>query len=147
MTSNHSSSFIRIIMLSLVIPALLTSTVTGPYCSAIAFSTASTDSEDDTSSAIPVPVTPCSAKRSLIACAPDSDVAVPTTVIPALPNSRAIALPIPRLAPVTSATFSLIAKSLFLIDCELTEKRLPAPHRESMDYRRSGMSATSESVY
>src|SRR5690606_18478442 len=46
---------------------------------------------------------PCGARASVMAWAPVSDVAVPTTVAPAAASSRAMARPMPREAPVTRA--------------------------------------------
>src|SRR5471032_2258221 len=47
---------------------------------------------------------PCSLRVAAIRSAPEAEVAVPMTTAPRRPSSRAIAWPIPRLAPVTSAT-------------------------------------------
>ena len=52
-----------------------------------------------------IPRPPNSFKYSVIAKAPLSLVAAPITAIPFLAKVVAIARPIPRLAPVTSATF------------------------------------------
>src|SRR5690606_30429486 len=49
------------------------------------------------------PRPPCGASASVMASAPAPDVAVPTTVAPAAANSRAMARPMPRDAPVTRA--------------------------------------------
>ena len=57
-----------------------------------------------TSSAMPAPWMPASASALPISAAPDSEVAVPTTVAPRRPSSSATARPMPRDAPVTSAT-------------------------------------------
>ncbi|MNP40320.1 hypothetical protein D3C76_1339540 [compost metagenome] len=103
-TSNHSSSFMRSMRLSRVIPALLTRMAGAPNCSPMAASTASTDSALVTFSSMPVPVMPCSFRVAAMRSAPDADVAVPITVAPWRPSSRAMAWPMPRLAPVTSAT-------------------------------------------
>ncbi len=62
-----------------------------------------------TSSTRPWP--PCAASRSPIACAPASEVAVPMTVAPCAASSSAIAAPMPRLAPVTSAIFAAVRGS------------------------------------
>src|SRR5690606_3259423 len=92
----------RMSRLSRVMPALLTRIETGPNSFAIASTSASTDAASVTSSLRPCPPAACS--RSPIAAAPPSEVAVPTTVAPSAASSSAIAAPIPRLAPVTSAT-------------------------------------------
>ena len=105
MMSSHSSSFIRIRRLSRVMPALLTRISNLPNSfsmSAIRFSMVSGSAEFK---ARPSP--PHCAKRSLIAAAPLSLVAVPMTLAPAAASVSAIAAPIPRDAPVTNATLPL----------------------------------------
>src|SRR5450830_303083 len=47
---------------------------------------------------------PCSLRVAAIRSAPEAEVAVPMTTAPRRPSSRAMAWPMPRLAPVTSAT-------------------------------------------
>ena len=93
----------RIIKLSRVMPALLTRIVTAPKSSWICFIQLSTDSASDTLSTYPLPELPAAARYSEIAAAPFSLVAVPTTVAPCAARFSAIALPMPRVAPVTSA--------------------------------------------
>ena len=86
-----SSSFIRISSPSRVIPALLTSTSTGPWCSSTSVNARSTASASVTSH-----------------CTPNSPSGAPlprwvtATESPCSANERAIASPIPRLPPVTS---------------------------------------------
>src|SRR5690554_1763963 len=86
---------------SRVMPALLTRIDSGPTSLPIASIRASTWPGTETSSTRPCP--PCAASRSPIACAPASLVAVPITVAPRAASVSAIAAPMPRLAPVTSA--------------------------------------------
>src|SRR5688500_12389407 len=92
----------RISNRSRVMPALLTRLEPAPCSYAIASTSASTPPPSATESRLPAP--PCAASRSPIACAPASVVAVPTTFAPSAASSSAIAAPMPRLAPVTSAT-------------------------------------------
>ena len=54
---------------------------------------------------IPRPLMFASLRKSVIVAAPLSEVAVPITVAPCSPKLSAIALPIPRVAPVTRAIF------------------------------------------
>src|SRR5690242_418730 len=82
-------------------PALLTRIETPPCSFAISSMSASIAAPSVTLSARPSP--PCGARRSPIARAPDSVVAVPMTFAPSAASSSAIAAPMPRLAPVTSA--------------------------------------------
>src|SRR5690606_32212343 len=91
----------RISRPSRVMPALLTRIDSGPISLPIASISASTWPGTDTSSTRPWP--PCADSRSPIAAAPDSEVAVPITVAPCAASVSAIAAPMPRLAPVTSA--------------------------------------------
>src|SRR5690606_10190068 len=99
--SFHSSSFIRISRLSRVMPALLTRMEIAPNSLPMASTSASTAAASVTSSLRPWP--PSAARRSPIAAAPESEVAVPITVAPCAASSSAIAAPMPRLAPVTRA--------------------------------------------
>src|SRR5690606_3643379 len=114
-TDAHSSSFMRSIRLSRVMPALLTRISTLPCCSCTRSAKASTEAGEDTSRTSPWPFTPASASQPLMAAAPDSEVAVPITAAPRLPSSSAMAWPIPRLAPVTTAI--LPAMLMFLCSC------------------------------
>mmetsp|Transcript_56055 Transcript_56055/g.134015 ORF Transcript_56055/g.134015 Transcript_56055/m.134015 type:complete len:232 (+) Transcript_56055:415-1110(+) len=109
MTSNHASSFIRIIKVSLVMPALFTRISGAPYFSVTALTISATLAESVTSSFIPSPWRSPS-KRFEMASAPESDVAVPTTTAPALAKRSAMAAPIPREAPVTMATLPVRSK-------------------------------------
>ena len=84
-----------------MIPALLTRMSIAPNSSLMLFSVAAIESTSVTFRARPLPFSP---RYSLIAAAPPSDVAVPITLAPRSTKSSAIARPIPRLAPVTSAT-------------------------------------------
>ena len=97
----QSSSFIRISSWSRVMPALFTRMPIGPTLPATSSSTASTEAGSATSSTRPTP--PCAARRAPMAAAPASLVAVPTTRAPRAASSSAMAAPMPRLAPVTSA--------------------------------------------
>src|SRR5512139_3663863 len=98
MTSSQSASFMRSARLSRVMPALLTRIAIAPTSFSISASAASVCAISRTF--ITLPTSPASA----IACAPASPVAVPTTLAPCFASSSAIARPIPREAPVTSAT-------------------------------------------
>ena len=101
-TACHSSSFIRMMMLSWVIPALLTSTNGSPRSALMSANKASMLVASVTLSTRPRPSR--DNRASLIVSAPCSEVAVPTTINPASASTPAIAAPIPRLAPVTKAT-------------------------------------------
>mmetsp|Transcript_94403 Transcript_94403/g.240251 ORF Transcript_94403/g.240251 Transcript_94403/m.240251 type:complete len:244 (+) Transcript_94403:170-901(+) len=109
MTSSQSWSFMRSISVSLVMPALLTKMSTWPYAALISFNTCSTLAESTTSSFMPLPLR-LPVKRTEIASAPPSDVAVPTTVAPASARRCAMAAPMPREAPVTRATLPVRSK-------------------------------------
>src|SRR5574340_130098 len=102
-TSSHSSSVMRASRLSRVMPALFTRIETSPKCWRIAPSTCSVCAASLTFNAMPAPLTPAASRYPLIARAPVSLVAVLITVAPCLPSSSAMAWPMPRLAPVTSA--------------------------------------------
>mmetsp|Transcript_131703 Transcript_131703/g.328421 ORF Transcript_131703/g.328421 Transcript_131703/m.328421 type:complete len:221 (+) Transcript_131703:642-1304(+) len=110
MTASQASSFMRIINVSFVMPALLTKMSTPPYSPSMALSTAATLSGSTTSSFMPVPFK-SPPKRAAMASAPLSDVAVPTTVAPAFAKRSAMAAPMPREAPVTNATLPVKSKS------------------------------------
>src|SRR5574340_1274324 len=56
-----------------------------------------------------------------MACAPASLVAVPITVAPCLPSSSAMAWPMPRLAPVTSAICPCSVMSVSLCECSQSQ--------------------------
>src|SRR3981081_1446986 len=84
--------------------ALLTSMVGIWPAASRSCSTASTGAALPTSSTAPRPLYPCDARLIEKAEAPAALVDVPTTVAPAPPNAIAIALPMPREAPVTRAT-------------------------------------------
>ncbi|MCY1183899.1 hypothetical protein D9M73_245540 [compost metagenome] len=94
----------RIIRLSRVMPALLTRMVGAPNNSWTLARVAATDSSLHTFSSRPVPSMPCSLRVAAMFAAPEAEVAVPTTMAPMRPSSSAMAWPMPRLAPVTSAT-------------------------------------------
>src|SRR5690606_327728 len=68
-------------------------------------STSATEAGSRTSSFRPVPWQPAAASFSAMDWAPASLVAVPTTMAPWAASAWAMACPIPRLAPVTRATF------------------------------------------
>ncbi|MCY1552124.1 hypothetical protein D9M68_885010 [compost metagenome] len=101
MTADQSSSFMRIASVSRVMPALLTRMCGPPPSLPNASISASQAAASVTSSTTPRP--PDGASASVMAAAPDSDVAVPTTVAPRAASSWAMARPMPRVAPVTSA--------------------------------------------
>src|SRR5262249_42439638 len=98
-------SFMRIRSWSRVMPALFTRIVMTPNSFATSSISASTAPGSVTLSRRPTP--PCTASAAPIASAPASDVAVPTTFAPSAARRFAIAAPMPRLAPVTSATSPL----------------------------------------
>mmetsp|Transcript_28305 Transcript_28305/g.74900 ORF Transcript_28305/g.74900 Transcript_28305/m.74900 type:complete len:201 (+) Transcript_28305:428-1030(+) len=109
MTSSHWVSFMRIIRVSLVMPALLTRMSTLPYSASMTFSTEAISALSTTSSFMPVPVF-LSLKRAAMAAAPESEVAVPITMAPAAASFLAMASPMPRDAPVTRATLPVRSK-------------------------------------
>src|SRR5690606_38234746 len=98
----QSSSFIRISRLSRVMPALLTRIESGPNSLPTSPTSASMASPSASSSPRPWPL-PIAGRRWPRASAPAWLVAVPTTVAPCSASRSAIAAPMPRLAPVTSA--------------------------------------------
>src|SRR5574340_500797 len=116
-TSSHSSSVMRASRLSRVMPALFTRIETSPNCWRIAPSTCSVCAASLTFNAMPAPLTPAASRYPLIARAPVSLVAVPITVAPCLPSSSAMAWPMPRLAPVTSAICPCSVMSVSLCEC------------------------------
>jgi hypothetical protein len=106
-TASHSASFMRSRRLSWVTPALFTRIETAPNSFSMAATSVSTPPESVTFSTAPRPEIPAVFSASPMPFAPASVVAVPTTVAPARPSASAIARPIPRDAPVTSATCPL----------------------------------------
>ena len=88
-TSDHSSPFIRIAKLSLVIPALLTKISMRPNSLTMPSMMLSHAASSVTFKTLAEP--PCGFKRAAIAWAPASVVAVPITVAPQLASSWAIA--------------------------------------------------------
>ena len=115
-TRSQSADFILAKRVSRVTPALLTRILTAPWRSPISVVTRSTESSWVTSSIQPSPLCPAWRSRSVIALAPSGVVAVPITMAPQTASSLAIASPIPRLAPVTSAIspWSPLAILIFL---------------------------------
>jgi hypothetical protein len=95
-TSSQSASFMRSARLSRVMPALFTRMAMSPWCFWMSSTNESHLAASRTSSTMPVPGT---------RLAPSSEVEVPITFAPCLPSSSAMAWPMPRDAPVTSATF------------------------------------------
>ena len=102
MTESNSSSLIRMSRVSLVMPALATSTSTGPpRISSASVKAASTEAESVTSQRTP------QALGRLPGAVGDGD------VVAAAAKARAIARPMPRLPPVTSTLRgSLMASNL-----------------------------------
>src|SRR6185437_15985719 len=96
-----SSSFMRISNWSRVMPALLTRIERPPRSFTIVSINPSTAAPSVTFNTRPSP--PCADSRCVMACAPASEVAVPITFAPCAASSSAIAAPMPRVAPVTSA--------------------------------------------
>src|SRR5204863_122224 len=104
MTASQSSGFMRSSSWSRVMAALLTSIVgSSPALSSSAIR-ASTDAALPASSTAPRPLHPCDARSLPSFAAPSAPVEVPITRAPAAPRASAIACPMPREAPVTSAT-------------------------------------------
>ena len=105
MTASHSSSFIRSSRLSRVMPALLTRIVDGAEArSRCPRAPRRPRRRRRRRAGCPVPRLPAAARYAAIFAAPSSVVAVPITVAPARASASAIARPMPRVAPVTSAT-------------------------------------------
>src|SRR5512139_688804 len=105
-TASNSSSDIRMRRLSRVIPALLTRMSTRPRASRIRFTPASTWAGSLTSSISTIPLPPAASIAARVSRAPASlPTSLTTTVAPSAENASAIARPIPRAEPVTSATF------------------------------------------
>ena len=133
--SDHSSSVILKMMLSLVIALFINTEIDFSFCS-ISDQKDSRDSDEFKSRTYPS--MPNLSKLS----DPDSDVAVPMTSKPLFFNSTAMAFPIPLLAPVTKAVFSQsffifdnVSKSsrligLMSLNCRLISpvKTFPGPH-------------------
>src|SRR5688572_4683569 len=105
--SSHSSSFMRASRLSRVMPALCTRIDTGPKSFWTPSTTATHCAGSRTSRTRPAPRAPSSATERETDSAPFSEVDVPTTVAPALASAARMPSPIPREAPVTSATCPL----------------------------------------
>src|SRR5690606_14623224 len=100
-TGCQSSSFMRSSRLSRVMAALFTRMVgMSPAASSDAIR-ASIDASALTSSTSPRP--PCSCSAAVICAAPSAEVAVPMTFAPSAASFSAMARPMPREAPVTSA--------------------------------------------
>ncbi|SII79807.1 Uncharacterised protein [Mycobacteroides abscessus subsp. abscessus] len=92
-TASKSSSLIRMSRLSRVMPALATTTSTGPSFSSTSVKARSRDSASVTSAATASAPSGASPLREVTA-----------TVSPAARNSSAMVRPIPRLPPVTRTT-------------------------------------------
>ena len=107
MTASQSSSFIRTSRLSRVMPALFTRMPIAPWRASIPFTTVSTLAKSRTSSRTPSTLPGPACESAAIDAAPSSLVAVPTTRAPAAASARAIARPMPRVAPVTSASLPI----------------------------------------
>ena len=106
-TADQSSSFMRMASWSRVTPALLTSTCRPPSCLTIDSISASPACASLTFSTTPrLPAgAACASSACVTAAAPASVVPVPTTRKPCAASASAIARPMPREAPVTSATW------------------------------------------
>src|SRR5205823_5749538 len=119
-TVSQSSSPIRNSRLSRVVPALFTSTSTRPKSRSTAATTVSTCPASATSQAYPWPVPSPSALAVSWARPPSR--ARTATRAPARANVCAIAWPIPRVPPVTMATFpvrSIFIPTAPIADCGL----------------------------
>src|SRR5262245_37748943 len=121
-TACQSSALIRISSPSPVTPALLTRIAGVPSPASSSLKKASTESARATSSTAPRPANPPADRYSLIARAPVSLVAVPTTRTPRRASSSAIARPMPREAPVTNAV-DCSAMSLLPAACKRRVER------------------------
>src|SRR5262249_9823139 len=103
-TASHSSSVTSTVFFSRMMPALLTRTSTAPSAASTSRTARPRSDALVTSSLTPVARPPrsriCSAVRSICSC----ERAQHATSAPAAPSASAIACPMPRLAPVTSAT-------------------------------------------
>ncbi|MNG26765.1 hypothetical protein D3C84_1117940 [compost metagenome] len=82
MTSNHSSSFMRSMRLSRVMPALFTTINGWPRCCWMCSRVLATDSSLLTSRTRPAPSMPLSLRYSAMRSAPEAEVAVPMTTAP-----------------------------------------------------------------
>src|SRR6185312_6926886 len=89
----------------------------------------SIEAASPTSRTAPRPLYACDANVAVSAAAPSALVEVPTTLAPAPASARAIALPIPREAPVTSATSFLSIRSSSY-GCERCGERGRVLHRQ-----------------
>ena len=103
MTASKSSSFMRMLKPSRVMPALLTKIAIAPSSFSIFASTASVCSVSAILSNMPMFLGLIACKPLAISAAPASEVAVPMTIAPRSANVRAMARPMPRDAPVTRA--------------------------------------------
>src|SRR5512139_707975 len=104
-TASNSSSDIRSRRLSRVIPALLTRMSIFPCASRMFFTPASTCAGSLTSNISTIPLPPAAVRAARVSRAPASlPTSLTTTVAPSAQNASAIARPIPRADPVTSAT-------------------------------------------
>ena len=102
MTASQSSSFMRIIKPSRVIPALFTSTSICPYRSI----TVSTQSDTDALSATSTCVKEASGPNSFAVASPASVLTSQiATLAPCLAKFSAVTFPIPAAPPVTMTTF------------------------------------------
>src|SRR5512134_245086 len=105
-TESNSSSDMRIRRLSRVIPALLTRMSIFPCASRMFLIPASTWARSLTSNISTIPLPPAATREARVSRAPASfPTSLTTTVAPSAQNASAIARPIPRAEPVTSATF------------------------------------------
>src|SRR5580698_4334220 len=111
MTWSQSSGFIRRSNVSRVIAALLTRMVGMSPAVSSSPMRVSIEAAFPTSRTTPRPLYPCDASWAVSFAAPSGVVEVPMTRAPAPARASAMALPIPREAPVTSATSLLSAVS------------------------------------
>ena len=137
MTASHSSSFMRSSRLSRVMPALLTRIVIAPKRASMSASAASTAAASVTSSLMPVPALPAVRKvvrRSSPRPRRSSPCRSPSRRRAA--SASAIARPMPRVAPVTSATCpSSVAFAIVVLlrqsACERRQRRRRCRRRRS----------------
>src|ERR1700730_4497865 len=125
MTASQSSGFMRTSSVSRVMAALLTRIVGSSPALSSSPTSASTEAAFPASSTAPRPLHPCDASAALKRAAPSALVDVPITRAPAPPRVSAMAWPMPREAPVTSATsFSSMGTPSGRRECRFKGRRV-----------------------
>src|SRR6266550_7878410 len=138
-TASQSSSLMRNTRLSRRVPALFTRMSIGPRSRSTSATAASTCSPWATSHAYPRADAP---SRCAAACAPVPSRAITATFAPAVCSALAIACPMPRLPPVTSATFS--HRSIFMRRSGRLEERGDVDRRAEAHYCGPGQDASQQ---